>query len=85
MFAPRSGLIKAFLCSSDLNTKAYVEHYINNILFEAGFGKFELGSYSDSSENALLRSVITDQSPSNQITTVLENNSQNTIYTGQQL
>lgn len=76
-------------------TKAYVEHYINNILFDADMGKYDYEqsfastptySYSDSSQNTLPNSVTTDQPPSNQITTIaLENNSQNTINTGQQL
>lgn len=74
-------------------TKAYVEHYINNVLFDADLGKFEFGpslastpmsSHSDSSQNILLHSVSTDQSPPNQIT-VLENSSQNTRNTSQQL
>lgn len=62
-------------------TKAFVEHYINNILFDADLGKFDcepssgstpVSSYSDSSQNTLMHSVITGQSPPNQIT-LLEN------------
>lgn len=48
-------------------TKAYVEHYINNILFDADLGKFEsrltstpMSSYSDTSQNTSLHSVIID-------------------------
>lgn len=74
-------------------TKAYVEHYINNILFDADLGKFEfepsvmstpISSFSDSSQNTLLHSVNTDEPPPNQTTTVwenLENSSQNIINT----
>ncbi|KAF5272803.1 hypothetical protein FQA39_LY07830 [Lamprigera yunnana] len=81
-------------CQYSKRTKAYVEHYINNILFDADMEKFEfetsltstlMSSYSDSSQNTLLHSVITDQPPPNQVTTVLESSSQNTINADQQL
>ncbi|XP_050679642.1 uncharacterized protein LOC126975684 [Leptidea sinapis] len=56
-------------CEYSKRTKAYVEHYINNILFDVDLGKFDvesnfastpMSSYSDNSDSS--QNAITDQS-----------------------